>query len=81
LSLKIFQATEERHLEALPYFFCHRSKFFSVNLCELAEMWQFLPFKPWYNMDVQVEDVVACGFAVLLDDAYAVGVCGCFDGG
>lgn len=30
-------------------------------------------------MHMQMENVLACGFAVLLDDADAVGVCGFFN--
>lgn len=39
-----------------------------------------MPLKPWNHMHMQVEYVLSCGFAVLLDDADAVCVGGFFDG-
>ena len=61
------------------YFLCHRIKFGTLNFFEFAETRQFLPLKPWNHMHMQVENVLSCGFAVLLDDADAVGVGGFFD--
>ena len=54
------------------------SSFALSTSLKFAEMRQFLPLKPWNHMDVKVEYVLSCGFAVLLDDANSVGACGFF---
>ncbi len=69
-----------RAVQLLLYSLCDLFQLFSLSMWNVVEVWQFLSFEPWHNMDVQVKDFLSCSTSVLLDDGDAVGFCCVFHG-
>jgi hypothetical protein len=67
-------------LELGSDFFCHFVEGFAADDGEVAKVWQFVAFEARDYVDVQVKYVLTGGFAVLLNDAYAIGLGYGFDG-